>query len=189
MKKMLVLCLTALTIFTSQANYAAEKSTNIRVSPIPLVIGALNIEADIKAAQKFTVGPMLTYWKFNGDSVDGDSTSFKMQGYGVRADYHPRGTFKQGFFLGGIVKHWSFDITEVDNSVLYTGSAEQNTIGLLAGYRWMWDSVNTTVELGRGFSIGDELVLRDQNGNKKDNNTGSGEPMTLIFDFSVGWSF
>ena len=170
---------------------AAEKKFDVRVTPVALLFGAIDVEGSMKITYQITVGPMFTYW---GTEVGDDE--FSMSGYGARVNWHQNGAYKTGFYAGAYAKYWSFDIstTTVDffsgATTTASGSIGATLFGALGGYMWQWDSLN--LSLGAGYAIGSvgDAELKDSSGTVQDTVSGSDVPVSgMTFDAAIGWAF
>ena len=174
-----------LALAASSSSFASDAKFNIRVSPFALLIGMVDVEADVKVHDKITVSPMFTTW-----GVDVGSSSIGLTGYGVRANYHFNGALKQGGYVSAFYKHWAFDATE--SNLVYgniTGTASANVFAGMVGYMWMWDNVNMNAGLGYGFGSAGDIELKDSRGTVRDTADGSSAKAGYSIDLSVGYAF
>ncbi len=184
-KKHLLIVTSLLIAAFGNVTYAGEKMANVRLSPVVLIVGAVDAEADIKVSDNLTVGPMITRW-----SVDVSGDSLGLLGYGVRANWQMNGAFKDGFYVSPFIKRWSMDITTTDlfgNKL--SGDTAFNLFGALVGYQWIWDSFNVNAGVGYGVASLDNVTLKDSYGNTDTFDAGSAPIGGMVYDFSIGWAF
>ncbi|MBX9767288.1 MAG: DUF3575 domain-containing protein [Bdellovibrionales bacterium] len=135
-------------MFASNANAAmTEKSVNVRVAPLALLVNYLNVDVDFPVNADWSIGPTVTYRSFS-ESYAGFSSniSTSVLGLGARATWFENGVFQQGWYVSPIAQYISASAKSG------SASASVGVFGLTAvgGYHWFWDNFN--LNLGAGFS-------------------------------------
>ena len=177
----------ALSAFASVSAFAAEgdKSINIEVSPLGLIIGDLSVTVDFRLGDSsWTIGPRASYWNLKFGDV-----TFKAYGYGVRADYYlGRPALTDGWYLGPFFDYGSFKITKTNVSGSPgEGSRAGTTFGLMVGYHWFWENFNLKLGLGYGFSSITDFSIHYDDGTS--DSYGSHNPGGVVPEFTFGWAF
>lgn len=176
------LLILAFMLFVSLSSFA---QTNIRISPIHLLVGMPRVEADFKIADSWTIGPTGSYLNRSVDQYDVQAYSL-----GIRANYFfNREVFTQGWYLGPSLEYAHVHITDNDP---FSGKMEGNGSGLalsvIGGYQWMWDNFN--INLGAGpsyYSLG-TVEVESSDGTVDDDYTGY-DGLQLAVEFTLGWKF
>ncbi len=170
----------AVTLLGLSAQAHAEDDLSVRISPLPLIIGGIYLEAPYKLNDQIAAGPFAAYINSN---ILGNKT--KMFQGGVRADYYAEGTFKEGWMASVAAGYASGDMTIVDqNDKSFSGSGSGASFLLAGGYNWRWDKVTLNLEMGYSVSTQGSLTLKSSDGEKKS------QPLSgPAFDLSVGWLF
>lgn len=164
---------------------------NVRVAPIGLLIGYINIDVDFKVSREWTVGPTVTYWKYNFDSVY--YTGGKLQGetrsIGARGIWSKNGAYHDGLYITPMIQFMSAKVTgtSVSTGREVTGTASVPILTGLVGYQWFWDNFN--LNLGAGFSVGAASTKVDVNDGTTTSSVESSRSSGLALDFTLGWVF
>lgn len=124
----------------------SDKSVNVRINPLGLLLGVLSGDVDFSISRKFTVGPSLSY--YSASLLGTKLTGF---GIGARGNYYLSGdAMTDSFILGPNVGMSLFSIS--------SGTASASTVGFymggIAGYQWVWQSgFNINLGLGANYYI------------------------------------
>ena len=81
---------------------ASTQKVNLSVEPIFLIVGDIQISADFKIADNWTLGPTLRYWHpivASADTRFTDNISLTTYGVGVRGTWSPTGIFTDGWYM------------------------------------------------------------------------------------------
>lgn len=157
-------------------------TTNVRFSPIGLLIGLINVEVDFKVNENWTMGPTLAFWNFSvgetGSNLFGTDVSFFS--LGGRANWYKNGIHTDGLYVGPSLSY---------NTVkLKSGSDSASASGLVAsglvGYGWFWESFN--MHLGGGLSLPLGSLKAEVNGEEYAARGGSAG---LAIEYTLGWTF
>lgn len=196
MKKTFWIILSTVAALFTTFNAFAEDSANavtsgdhhyhLSLSPIPLLVGAVSGNFEVKLNERWTVGPSFLYW--NTKIFD---YRFNASGVGIRAAYSFRApALQDGPYLAGGLSYASAKVTQ--NSLSYGEiSGEASGFGLtgLAGYHWILPSgFSFRVGVGLGLSKLNKIELRDSSGTVRDsgfNGLGGG----IANEIDIGWAF
>ena len=179
-----MVAMAALAVMAGSAHAEGGKF-DVRVSPLVLLVGAVDLQGNMQLSDNLSVGALVTKW---GLTVNGDELS--TLGLGARGNWHFNGVGKNGPYVTGYAKRWSFDITNTDFSgTQYTGSTSALVFGALGGYQWIFDSMK--LNLGAGYAVGSmgDVTLSDSGGNTTTFSGDSAPVGGLAFDATIGWSF
>lgn len=163
-----------------------DKSVNIRFSPLGLLIGYLNVDADFKINRAWTLGPSVSYWslKFN-DSV-GTSATVSVLGFGVRGNWHFNGdAMEDGWYLGPSARYVTVKGESSTEEVKVSGFV----IDAIVGHQWMWDSFN--INLGAGFAASTAASAKWKNKTTGEETGASSNAVGggLALEFTMGFAF
>ena len=173
----------ATVICLSIGSTTARAETNLRISPLSLLLGLVGAEADFGISENWTLGPTFYYLNRSSDDFDVSATSL-----GIRGNYYfDRAVFTQGWYIGPSVSFLSVKVK--DNSGTFNDSASASGTALtgIFGYQWTWESFN--INLGAGpvaYSLG-KIRVKDSNGNEDTYSTYSN--VGLSIEFNLGWKF
>lgn len=163
----------------------ARAETNLRLAPVSLLAGMLDVEADFAVSSAWTLGPSFRYLNREIDGFDA-----RAYGIGIRGNYYFNGSvFTQGWYLGPSL-HYVNASVEKDYPTYgeLEGSASGLGMTVLAGYQWMWESFN--INLGGGFSyftVGD-IKVKSSDGTINERFSGY-DSLQLALEFTLGWKF
>ena len=174
-------------LLLSSTALGANSTANLRISPIGLLAGAVNFEADIVLNRYYTIAPMYTYWDFNAI----DDFQAQVNAYGIRLDYHTKRVHRQGFLYGVFIKRWDIDAEyETDDGEVINNKVSVDTVGATAGYRWMWRSFNITAEVGYRLMIFNDFDFTLESGeDDKVQITNIKALGGTLADVTFGWAF
>jgi hypothetical protein len=180
LKTTLPLCLGML-LATTSLPLAAE--VNLRVNPVGLLIGVLNLEADFKVGGGWTLGPTIRYHSYDDGLFD-----IKTFGAGIRGNYwFNSSALTQGWYFGPSLNYVT--ATVVEDGVFGRSEGSGSGLGLVAifGYQWMWDSFNINLGAGPTYVSVNEVTVTDAQGNR---DTYDGiKSGGLSIEFTTGWKF
>lgn len=179
MKKLIAAALLVGTLVLNPATSEAQ-SVNVRIDPLTMLVGVLNAEVDFKVSKAWTVGPTISYFRFNvGHS------SVSASGLGVRGNYFFNGNvFTDSWYFGPFFKYATAEAEY--KSTGSSAKASGTGLGALVGYHWSWTTFN--MQLGGGivnYSIPDAEIT--DNGDRVEYGGISGTGVAL--EFSIGWKF
>jgi hypothetical protein len=161
---------------------------NFRFSPLGLIVGLASISLDIAIHPEWTVGPELSYAKFNVNTSGTNPTSLdvNLASAGLRANWFKNGVYTDGLYVGPFVRYAKTSIN-ASGATTVTGETSGVAAGSLIGYGWFWDSFNMMLGAGAAVASGESnMVVTDSNGNRTAiPNRGVG----LAGEFSLGWNF
>jgi hypothetical protein len=163
----------------------SEKTINVDVGPLGLLVGALSLGVDIKIGEtSWTVGPELLYW----DTRIGDY-NFKASGFGVRADwYADRPALTEGWYVGPFARYSSWKVTYTNsNGSTGDGSANGLLLGAIGGYHWFWDNFNIRLGLGYGLNTATKTDIHYSDGTRSDSTSANVGGLTGEFDFGLAF--
>ncbi len=172
---------------------SSPKSMNLRVSPILLLIGMIELNLDVAMNDQWTVGPELNFWRFTVNSSNSsfdDEFSLSAFALGVRANWYQNGVFSEGLYVGPYAKYVNVKVETEDSAGNdISGQASGLGLGCLVGYGWFWDSFNIKLGGGLALPLGTSNVeVKDSSGTTteevKTSRTGS-----LAAEFTLGWTF
>jgi len=172
-------------------NYGRSAEYNFRFQPVHLLIGAFALNLDYAIAPDWTIGPALTYWRFNLSS-DGAFYTEKYEityfSIGARATWFKNGVYTDGLYVGPNVGYVSAKLKTrnlLDEEV--TGSVSVPMVGCLVGYGWFWDSFNMMLGGGARVGLGNTKVeIKSASGTETDV---SAPIAGFDFEYSLGWTF
>lgn len=165
---------------------ASGHTTNVRVSPLGLLIGALSIGVDFEVAPSFSVGPEFSYWNISIGNIEANAT-----GFGIRGNYFfGRPVFTQGWYAAPFLNYASVNVKDKNYSGfndVAEGSASGFGGGAMGGYQWIWENFNINLGLGLAVSTVSEVTVKTSTGSesKVNSQTVGG----LAGEFSMGWAF
>jgi len=193
---LLVVALLVASPVWAESNKSAATSSgdvaNIRFNPLSLALGlGVSVEADFVVDPDWTIGPILTYYRFKTPSNSSLYTSdFEFTGYdvGVRANWFRDGVFNSGMYVGPSLHYANVKATGTDSSGLSrTGTASPVLATALVGYSWFWDSFNVMLGGGTTVALGNsKITVTDSTGRSTDH------PVNLAglaLEFTLGWKF
>lgn len=162
-------------------------NTNVRVSPLSMLVGYINAEVDFGLGENFTLGPSLGYWSLSSGVLKLSATNI-----GVRGNYYLSGKrISDGWFLGPTLTYLSVSLKETILGVEYTASSSAFAIGAVFGYQWVWESgFNMNLAVGGGYySTGSTTVLTSASGATKTENTPGISGTVPALEFTLGYAF
>ncbi|HXH29444.1 MAG TPA: hypothetical protein VNJ01_01405 [Bacteriovoracaceae bacterium] len=162
----------------------AWAETNVRVSPLGLLIGSADVEVDFKISPSVTLGPTFQFLSLDSEGFDVSAYSV-----GIRSNIFLNGeVFKSGWYVGPVAKYINVKVEDTDNSSSnLEGSASGLMVAVILGYQWMWESFNINLGVGPGHSFIDEIRVTD-NAGYDETYEGSGG-FVLPIEFMLGWKF
>lgn len=174
---------------SEKSSYTTSPNYNFRFSPLPLLIGGINIDLDMAITPEWTLGPELVYLNYTM-SRSGSLTkdiSAKAYSLGVRGNWYKNGVHTDGLYLSPALTYANVSVSSADASG--TISADGNGIFLkgIAGYGWFWDSFN--ILLGGGLSTGlgsSKVKVKDSTGTTTQEVDIQGG---FAAEFTLGWTF
>lgn len=121
-----------------------SRNTNLYVAPLFLLAGGVDVGADFRLNEHFTLGPEFGYY-------GADAVILSLSGYsiGPKLQYYFSGNaIADSFFLAGSVSYVRV------RAEVFGLAASSSGIGItgLGGYIWVWDS-GFTMELGAGGGV------------------------------------
>lgn len=177
MKKFLAVIITFMALNNAQAE------TNIRVSPLSVLVGVIDVEVDFKIADAWTLGPQLSL-------VSRTDGTYDVSGYkvGVRGNYWFNGAaLSQGWYFGPSVSLVSINVKDSSPSSSLEGDATALGLVGIFGYQWMWESFNINLGAGPALISIDDVTITDSSGNKTKYDANGG--VNLAIEFNLGWKF
>ena len=134
--------LCTLLLLFSQIASAETKSTNIHSNLVALAFGFYQINLDVGFADRFTIGPMVTYRRMG---LEGSNTN--LYGLGIESNLYLSGpVLTDSWVLSGLIEY----STPLPGSLAEFGI----TIGGNLQYRWFWNSgFNVGLGVGAGKTI------------------------------------
>lgn len=172
-------------------SYGNQAQYNFRFQPVHLLIGAFALNFDYVVDSDWTIGPAMTYWRFN---LSSDSTYYTEKyeltyfAIGARATWFKNGVFTDGLYVGPNVGYVSAKLktrNTLDEEV--TGSVSVPMVGCLVGYGWFWDSFNMMLAGGARIGLGNTKVeIKSASGTETDV---SAPVAGFDFEYSLGWTF
>lgn len=130
------------TLGFSASSFAMDRSANISVNPLGLLVGLANLSADFGVAPNIAIGPELSFASVSSTSgsVKSSATIFGVAGSMTAFLGHPR--FTDSWFVRPFVGYSVVSGTST--------SASGVRVGADFGYWWFWDS---GFDLGLGLGI------------------------------------
>lgn len=170
--------------------FATGGEYNFRFSPVVLLIGAVDLNFDIQVSPEWTVGPSLTFWKFELNSTGTFTEKYSVSAFafGARGNWFKNGVFTDGLYVGPSLQSAKVKVETRDSIGAVTGEANILIASGIVGYGWFWDSFN--MMLGGGLAVGmggSDVTVTDSSGTTttvKSRPTGS-----LALEYSLGWTF
>lgn len=168
------------------ARAEGDHTMHLSVAPIPLLLGAISTNLELKVNERWTVGPSLLYW--NSKIFD---YHFSASGAGVRAAYSFRNpALQDGPYIAGGLSYASAKVTY--RSTAYGElSGEGSGFGLtgLAGYHWVLPS-GFTFRVGVGLSLSklNQIELKDSSGTVREDSF-RGISGGIANEIDIGWAF
>ncbi len=182
MKKLAVLFLIVL-CFSSNI-YGQEKQNGIKLNPLALIIGAVNVQYERAVSEKNSAQLGLFFINFNiGDT--------KLSGFGLTPEYrfYLAKEALDGFYAAPLI---NFNTLSLDVSAGTTdGSATLTTFGGGAKIGWNWllgDADNFIIDLGLGANYSG-TNLNVKSGNESDFEFGAFDGLRPVLNFSIGYAF
>ena len=182
----------SLTFGTSRASAASDRDYNIRISPVPLLVGYLNIDFDIQVNEEWTVGPTFSYWGTRLTLSGGSSSTeydLSATSIGARANWYPDGVFADGWYLSPMVQYTTARIESRSSSVNVKGEAGGISLTGLGGYHWFWDNFNLSLGGGLVFSGAAGSVRGTSSDGTTTVETRTSPGAGIAFDFMLGLTF
>lgn len=179
MKRILSVFAIVLLLTPFFAQQAEANSYGIRVSPITLLVGAVDVSVDISLGN-WVVSPEATLW-----NLDLGTSSTKLNAYGASLSYHFSGALVDSWYLGANAKMIG---VEISNST-ETGKLDTTYVGARAGYLWVWSTFY--MNLGASFgTLGDNsVVITNTNTTATRTETVPLAGLGVGLDFKIGFSF
>ncbi len=164
---------------------------NLRVSYLGLTIGFINFDLEFKVSDNWSVGPTVSYWKFDYDSVyyTGGRLSAIRKAYGLRANWANNGAYRTGFYLSPMIQMISAEVSGFSTSsgAPVTATASAPLITGLVGYQWFGPS-GWNINFGAGIATGASSKVEVNDGTRtssvETSRTGS-----LALDLMIGYVF
>lgn len=175
---------------TSTSAFAANGEYNFRFSPLALLIGAVDLNFDMQVSPDWTVGPSVTFWKFELNSTGSFTEKYTVSAFafGARGNWFKNGVYTDGLYVGPALQSAKVKVETRDSIGAVSAEANVLLASCLVGYGWFWDSFN--MMLGGGLAVGlggSDVTVTDSSGNTttvKARQTGG-----LALEYSLGWTF
>lgn len=168
---------------------AGDKSVNVWVNPLGLIIGWMSGGVDFKISDSLTIGPQGAYFSASSSTtVLSVTQEFKTKytAIGAQARYYFSGNaISDGWMLTPFFQYvpLSYSITMAGVTQSTTATALQ--FGSLIGYNWVWDGgFNMALGLGGAYGTGSKTVTV---GGTTQNGSASG--LGASFEFAIGYAF
>lgn len=166
---------------------------NLRASGLFLLVGGLNLDLDFKINDEWTVGPTLTYWKFDFNTTAGfvgSKLSTIYKAIGVRANWSQNGTYRTGMYLSPILQFAGATVEGVSSSTgrTITGEANAPVLSGLVGYQWFYPT-GFNITAGIGLSVGASGTKAEATDGTTTVKTETSRTGGLALDFMMGYVF
>ena len=174
----------------AKSSSAGDQTFNVRVSPFGLIVGWVNVDADIRIGDFITVGPSLTYFNLSASATtNADSSSVKATRLGVRGNYFGDGVFTDSWYVSPILAAIREEITVRSGSLSASATPSGLELSLLGGYHWFWEN-GFNLCLGGGVvttNLGNTTKITYSDGTTTD--LGNYRSTGVALDFMLGWAF
>lgn len=132
------------TTIEASAEAVPDRSINVRVNPLGLLVGSLSADVDFAISDKFTIGPTLSYY-----SATLFTTTLSGFGIGARGNWYLSGNaMTDSWILGPQLGMSLFSISSGASKASSTGFY----FGGIGGYQWVWKSgFNINLGLGANY--------------------------------------
>ncbi len=169
----------------------SDSFMNVRVSPLGLLVGYINFDVDFKISNDWAIGPSVTYWRYNADSIyfTGNRLTSETRVIGVRGTWAKNGTYRSGLYISPLFQLLSARVvgTSTASGREITASATIPVLTGLIGYQWFWENFNMNV--GGGFSISTSSTKVDVNDGTTTSTVESSRSSGLALDAMIGYTF
>jgi Protein of unknown function (DUF3575) len=185
--------LVVLALFLQWTPAQAKASTandlyNIRFGPLGLLIGFDSLHFDVAVAPDWTVGPEVTYMKWDLSDTQFNSLNWQEYSIGARANWFNNGVYNDGFYVGPSLSYQVAKLSATDNTGYYADvSTSYFVLGCLGGYGWFWDSFNIMLGLGAKTSLTSPTVT--VNTSTGPTSVSIGVVSGIDTEFSLGFKF
>lgn len=148
----------------SSSSSSSEKSFNVQIDPLSMLIGWLNLSVMYKVSDRVTVGPTFTNWNFDflGDK-------WKVNGFGARLNYfiddHP---YADGTYVAPFIRSFTMEVDTTFNGFSASGKTDALIYGAYWGKQWMWDNINMIFGISYSVSSLSNFEIRNTNGDTQD---------------------
>jgi hypothetical protein len=168
-----------------------EKFMNVKVTPIGLIIGYVNIDVDFKVSSRWSVGPTASYWHWNdAGSINGSDIGLTMYAVGVRGNWYKQGTYRTGFYISPLIQYLSATATARSNNTDISATASTSVFSSIFGYHWFWDSFNLALGGGPSLELGKaNVTINDGNSTTTTSDYARQNTLGLVGEFMLGWTF
>ena len=188
---MRALSLIALSILVASTAHAEpEKGRGhhvaITISPVHLALNIVELQAEIYAAPKISVGVIVGTGSVPPKIIDDPAITepIDVTEYGAQIRYYFYGTSEEGAFVGGEFLQVDADTKSQGISAVGSGFA----VGPMVGYKWVWGGF--VLDLGFGAAkILLDAEAEGQVGNEMVKATESKTETVPIVNINLGWAF
>lgn len=164
---------------------------NVRVTPLGLLVGYINFDVDFKVSNEWAIGPSVTYWRYNADSIyfTGNRLTSETRIIGLRGTWAKNGTYRSGLYISPLFQLLSARVTGTSTATGrdITASATIPILTGLIGYQWFWGNLNLNV--GGGFSVSTSSTKVDVNDGTSTSTVESSRSSGFALDAMLGYAF
>ncbi len=164
---------------------------NLRASYLGLLIAFINFDLEFKISDDWTVGPTVSYWKFdfNSSAYAGGKISAVRKALGVRANWAQNGAYRSGVYLSPMIQLVSAEVTgrSAFSGIPVTATASVPLITGLVGYQWFGPS-GWNINVGAGLVTGGSSKVEVRDGTTT-SSVETSQTGGLALDFMIGYVF
>lgn len=182
MKKLLLLLLIVFCVTSN--TYSQEKQNGVKLNPLALIIGAINVQYERAVSEKNSVQLGLFIINLNiGDT--------KLSGFGLTPEYrfYLAKEALDGFYAAPLINFNTLSLSYDDG--VDSGEASLTTFGGGAKIGWNWllgDADNFIIDLGLGANYSG-TSLNVKSGTEGNFDFGAFDGIRPILNFSIGYAF
>lgn len=166
--------------------------TNIRLNPLPLFMGVINLDADFVVGDAFTIGPSIGRLQASTELTN-NNIQISAWSLGARLNYFFSGdAFMGGWYLAPAFSLLPVSIEETAFGVKYSASQVSVGAGVLVGYQFMWrGGINFNLGIGATYySTPSKFTTKMDSGvSTRSTTTPSFAGIFPHLDLSFGWAF
>jgi len=175
--------LLAFVIGLGVARAQPEKTFSLTISPIHLLLPAVELTGEYALTQKLGIAGIAGYGKTTTENSLNENVDIPILELGGQLDYYAIGSFRHGMQVGAEVL-WIKVSPPKDQGVTLAGNGL--AVGPLLGYKWA-AGFGLTIFLQGGYEfLFAQAKAEDPSGQEIDSSIDSGIPLV---NANVGWSF
>jgi hypothetical protein len=165
---------------------------NLRVSALGLLIAYMNVDLEFKLSDDWSVGPTVTYWKFDYSAYGytGGTLATTYKAFGVRANWSQAGAYRSGVYISPMIQLVTANVTGVStfNGRTVTGEASAPIVTGIIGYQWFFGS-GFNINTGLGLSLGTSATKAEATDGVTTTKIESSQTGGVALDFMLGYVF